>query len=72
MAELLIKEGESANIYQSVATITYSNSYSITEHGIFSAQTDGILLDRSKFNAINVDPNDSIRFTYKLTVNSGG
>jgi len=66
------EEGESANIYQSVATITYSNSYSITEHGIFSAQTDGILLDRSVFSAINVDPNDSIQFAYKLTVNSGG
>jgi len=66
------EEGESANIYQSVATITYSASYSITEHGIFSASTGGTLLDRSVFSAINVDSGDSIQFTYKLTVNSGG
>ena len=65
-------EGSSANIYKSVATITYSASYSITEHGVFSASTGGTLLDRSVFSAINVDANDSIEFTYELTVNSGG
>ena len=65
-------EGASANIYRTVGTITYSASYAITEHGVFSASTGGTLLDRSVFSAINVAANDSIEFTYELTVNSGG
>jgi len=68
-------EGSSANIYQSVAAISYSDSYAVTEHGIFNeqysaAQDDGILLDRSVFNAISVENGDSIEFTYELTVNA--
>ncbi|MHA1302201.1 MAG: hypothetical protein ACTSPI_00675 [Candidatus Heimdallarchaeaceae archaeon] len=68
-------EGASANIYKSVATITYSGSYAVTEHAIFNeqysaAQDDGILLDRSIFSAINVDNGDSIEFTYELEVKS--
>jgi hypothetical protein len=68
-------EGASDEIYRSVATISYSSSLAITEHGIFNeqyaaAQTDGILLDRSVFSAINVENGDQIEFTYELTVNA--
>lgn len=63
-------EGASANIYRSVATIAFNNSFAITEHGLFSAAAAGTLLDRSVFAAINVGSGDSIEFTYELTVNA--
>lgn len=61
-------EGASANIYKSVATISYTSTYAITEHGLFSASSGGTMLDRSVFSAINVANGDSIEFTYQLTV----
>jgi hypothetical protein len=54
-----------------VATITYTTSQNITEHGIFSASTSGVLLDRSVFTAIPVVNGSQIEFTYTLTVSTG-
>lgn len=65
-------EGASANIFRTVATITFNNTFAITEHGVFSASTSGTLMDRSKFSAINVVNGDSIQFTYELTCTAGG
>jgi len=65
-------EGASANIYQTVGTISYTTIKSIVEHGVFSQITGGTLLDRTVFTSIGVDNGDSIQFTYELTVNSGG
>ena len=65
-------EGASANIYKSVAEHTYADTFAITEHGLFSASTNGILWDRSKFTAINVVSGDKIEFTYELTCTAGG
>lgn len=65
-------EGASANIYQSVGTISYTTTKAITEHGLFSQSTGTTLLDRHVFSAINVDNGDSIQFTYELTVSAGG
>lgn len=64
-------EGASANIYRTVGTISYTSSFAITEHGLFSASTAGTLMDRSVFSAINVANGDSIEFTYELTFPSG-
>jgi hypothetical protein len=64
-------EGASANIYRTVATITATAGRAITEHGIFSASSSGTLLDRSVFAAINLSTNDSIQFTYDLTLPAG-
>lgn len=64
-------EGASANIYQTVATISYTATRSIVEHGIFSASTGGTLLDRTVFTSIGVDNGDSIQFTYELTLPAG-
>ena len=61
-----------SNQYRTVATIPYSGSFAITEHGIFSAASAGTLWDRSVFSVINVVSGDSIQFTYTLTINSGG
>lgn len=62
----------STNIYRSVATISFSGSFAITEHGIFTASTSGTMFDRSLFSAINVVSGDSIQFTWELTLPSGG
>jgi hypothetical protein len=68
-------QGASAVGYKSVCTITYDGTGgAITEHGLFSQAraTDGTLMDRSKFAAINVVAADSIAFTYELTLTAGG
>lgn len=64
-------EGASTNIYKTVATIPYTGTLAITEHGVLSAASAGTLLDRSVFTAINVINGDSIEFTYELTLPSG-
>ncbi len=58
--------------YKTVATINYTATRSITEHGIFSASTSGTLLDRSVFSAQSVTSGQSIQFTYILTIADGG
>lgn len=63
---------QSANVYRSQATLNYTSTLAITEHGIFTASTGGVLFDRSVFTAVNVANGDAIQFTYDLTVNSGG
>ena len=63
-------EGTSVQ-YKTVATITYTTTQSITEHGIFSLATGGVLLDRSVFTAISVVNGSQIEFTYTLTVSTG-
>jgi hypothetical protein len=65
-------EGASANIYQSVGTISYTTTKAITEHLLANASTAGIGMDRTVFSPINVTDGDSIQFTYELTVNDGG
>lgn len=60
-------EGASANIYRTVATIPYTGTLSITEHGVFSAASAGTLMDRSVFASIGVVNGESIEFTYELT-----
>lgn len=78
----------SANIYKSLATISFTSSLAISEWAIFSASTSGTMLDRRYFNTfgapattatgsltaapINVVNADSIQFSYSLTVSAGG
>lgn len=56
----------------SVGTIAFTNTFAITEWGLFSASSSGTMWDRRVFSAINVVSGDSIQFTYVLTVASGG
>lgn len=60
-----------ANIYETVATITYDGTYSVTEFGLFNASTSGILCDRDTFTAQPVNNGDKIEFTYRLTFTAG-
>lgn len=62
-------EGATANIYKSVATITFSGTHSIAEHGLFTATSAGTMMDRSVFSpADDVEALDEIEYTYQLTV----
>jgi hypothetical protein len=64
----------SANVLQSVGTLTFDASAAITEHGLFSqaATGGGTLWDRTVFSAINVVSGDAIQFTYQGTISAGG
>ncbi len=66
------KSQPSADVYQTVATITSEDTHAITEHGLLSASTNGTLFDRTKFAAINVISGDKIEFTFAVTFASGG
>lgn len=65
-------EGASANIYQSVGTVTATSARAVREHGLFNIVTGGILMDRSVFALINLATDDAIQFTYELTLPDGG
>lgn len=65
----------SSNIYRTVGTLSPDSggTIAVTEHGIFSASSAGVLLDRSKFAAVNLVANaDSLQTTYDLTLTAGG
>jgi len=66
------EEGDSTNIYKSVISHVYSDTFAITEHGLFSAPSSGTLWDRSVFDAINVVDGYKIHWTYLLTIDAGG
>lgn len=68
----------SSKVYKSVATITYTGTHAITEHGLFNGAgeggppvTGGILMDRTKFSVINVVSGNQIEFTFEITFASG-
>ena len=67
------KSQPSANILQSVGTLTFDDTAAVVEHGLLSQEATGggVLWDRSVFAAINVGSGDSIQFTYACTVNAG-
>lgn len=69
-------QGEaSQKVYRSVMSVDFTDSRTITEHGIFNSPTPssaGNLLDRSVFAGIAVINGETIEFTYDLTVNDGG
>lgn len=65
-------EGATANIYKSVATTTYNASKAITEHGLFNAASGVTLMDRTKFDALNVVDTNQIEWTFSISFASGG
>ena len=62
-----------SNIYQTVGLISVDATVVLREHGVFSqaATGGGVLLDRSLYNAVNLDSGDSIQTDYRLTVVAG-
>lgn len=68
-------EGSGANIFRSVGTNTLdSGTPAVTEHGLFSASSAGVLWDRTVFSAVNLDGTvgDSLQSTYDCTCSAGG
>ena len=51
---------------QLVGTVTAAGTIAVTESGVFNAATNGKLLARQTFTAINVVSGDSIQFTWKI------
>jgi hypothetical protein len=67
----------SANIYQSLATVTVdSGTPAVREHGLFnqSATGGGVMLDRSLVGPYTLDgaAGDGVEWTWQLTLTSGG
>lgn len=67
-------EGATANIYRTVATNTLDGTpgAALREHGVFSASSSGVLLDRTVYAAITLSSGDSLQSTYDLTLSAGG
>lgn len=63
----------SANVYSTVATNTLDGTpgAALREHGVFSASTSGVLLDRTVFGAITLLSGDSLQTSYSLTFTAG-
>jgi hypothetical protein len=66
-------EGASANIFRTLGTNTLDGTpgAALREHGIFSASTVGVLLDRTVFAAITLSSGDSLASTYDHTQVAG-
>lgn len=60
-----------AQVYQSIATIVATGGYTAQEHGLFSDQDSGTMMDRNLIpNAPVLITDDQVEFTYELTVNA--
>ena len=60
------------NIYKSVGTVAFTSTAGIVEHALFNSSVGGYVMDRTVFAEIAVSSDDSIEFTYKLTVYASG
>ena len=54
------------NSAQLVGTITFSGTIAVTKSGVFNADTNGIMLARQVFSAINVVSGDTLQLTWKI------
>ena len=62
--------GASSQIWASTAIVTATTTLHIREHGVFNASTGGLLLDRSTVANIDLVTDDTVTWSYTLTVNS--
>ena len=58
-------EGDNAKEFKSVGTVSCTATKAVTEWGLFSAITGGVLIARNTFAAINVVNGDSIEFSWE-------
>lgn len=65
-------QGDSSNIYKTVAEHTFAGTFAITESGVFSAASGGTLMDRTVFDSVGVVSGEKIESEYQLTLPSGG
>lgn len=64
--------GATSNLFATTATITATSTYEVREHGVFNqtSTTNDYLLDRSLVTGFNVTTDDTVEWTYTLTINS--
>lgn len=69
-----LAEGASANIFHTEATNTLDETpgAALREHGVFSASSSGVLLDRSVYGALTLSSGDGLLSKYELTHAAGG
>lgn len=66
-------QSNSGNQYQTVGNITYNNTYTITEWGLFTAAAVGTLWDHKVFSpGYPVVNGDVLQFIYQLNAIAGG
>jgi len=66
-------EGGTANVYRTVGTHTQTTAGdTVTEHGIFSATSAGVMIDRHVFTGVALAVADSFQTTYDLTFSANG
>lgn len=51
---------------QLVGTITFTGTIAVTESGVFNADTNGTMIARQVFSAINVVSGDTLQLTWKI------
>lgn len=56
-----------ANVYQNIATFTFSSSFSITEAGLFSASSGGTMFSRTTFTSVPVVNGNVLQVTWQVT-----
>jgi hypothetical protein len=61
-------------VFRTVGTIDPDADVALTEHGVFSAATGGVLLDKTLFTVVNLvgATGDALQATYDFTVTAGG
>ncbi len=66
-------EGASANIYRTVGSnlLDGTPGAALREHGVFSANAAGVLLDRTVYAAVTLVSGDTFASTYELTLTAG-
>jgi hypothetical protein len=52
--------------YRTVSSILYDNAYNISEWGLFSLSSGGLLLDRAVFTAVPVASSETVDWTFDL------
>ena len=66
-------QSNTGNQYQSVGSISYSNTFTITEWGLLTASVGGTLWDHKVFSpGYPVKNGDVLQFVYQLNAISGG
>jgi len=63
-------EGDNAKEFKSVGTVSCTGTKAVTEWGLFSASTSGVLIARNTFSAVNVISGDEIEFTWECQLSA--
>lgn len=65
-----LTEADNAKEFKTVGTVSCTGTKAVTEWGLFSASSGGVLMARNVFSAINVVNTDSIEFTWECQLSA--